>query len=111
MERPPQKNTEPTGELFGLQLQNVTPDLAEQLKVKSTAGALVINVSPGSPAANADLQRGDLITEIDEKTVTDADAARKLLINHDVNRGVLLFIERKGQKTYTVIKLPNKTQN
>ena len=103
-ENAPAKSASRPDALYGLQLQNITPDVAEQFKVKSSAGVLVTEVAPGSPAAEADLQRGDLITEIDEKPVTDADTARKLLAGHDVKRGVLLFIERKGQKTYTVIK-------
>lgn len=106
-EKPSSAISEPAGDLYGLQLQNVTPDLAGQFNLKSPAGVLVTDVTPGSPAAEADLQRGDLITEIDEKPVADADTARKLLGSHDAKRGVLLFIERKGQKTYTVIK-PDK---
>ena len=104
MEKASQKNAAPTADLYGLQLQNITPELAGQFNLKSTTGVLLTDIAPGSPAAEADLQRGDLITEIDEKPVTDADAARKLLVNHDVKRGVLLFMERKGQKIYTVIK-------
>ena len=98
------KTAAPVGDLYGLQLQNITRDLAEQFGLKSVIGVMVTDVAAGSPAAEADLQRGDVITEIDEKPVTDADAARKLLNSHDVKRGLLLFIERKGQKTYTVIK-------
>ncbi len=52
-------------ELYGLQLQDITPDLAGQFNLKSSTGVLVADVARGSPAAEADLQRGDLITEID----------------------------------------------
>ena len=104
MEKTPEKTAPATVELYGLQLQNITPEIAGQFKLKTTGGVLVTDVAPGSPAAEADLQRGDVITEIDEKPVADTTAARKLLSSHDTKRGVLLFIERKGQKTYTVIK-------
>ena len=98
-EKSSSKSVVPDRELYGLQLQNITPD-----PLKSSNGVLVIGVAPGSAAAEADLQNGDLITEIDEKPVSSVDAVRKLLADHDPKHGVLLFIERKGQKTYTVIK-------
>jgi Do/DeqQ family serine protease len=104
MEKAPVKTAAPTADLYGLQLQNITPEIAEQFKLKASAGALVTDVAQGSPAAEADLHQGDLITEIDEKPVADADSARKLLENHDGKRPVLLFIEGKRGKTYTVIK-------
>ena len=94
----------PKSSLYGLQLQEVTKELLEQLKLKSASGALVSDVEPDSPAALADIQRGDLITEVDEKPVADAAACRKLIASHDSKKGILLFIERKGQKTYAVIK-------
>ena len=86
-------------DFYGLQLKNISPDAP-----KSSTGVLVEGVVPGSPAAEADLQIGDVITEIDEKPVLNMEAARKLLADHEPSHGVLLFIERKGQKTYTVIK-------
>jgi len=96
------KSGSSTDDFYGLQLQNSTPD-----PLKSSAGVLVVKVAPGSPAAEADLQIGDVITEIDEKPVPNVDTVQKLWTNHHGKNGILLFIERKGQKTYTVIQ-PDK---
>ena len=90
----------PDSGFYGLQLQDIPPGRAGQ----SSNGVVVIQVAPGSPAAEADLQIGDVITEIDEKPVPSVEAFRKLLASHEATRGILLFIERKGQKTYTVLK-------
>ena len=89
---------------FGLQLQDVTKGLAEKLKLKAQSGALVTNVSPGSPAAESDLHREDVITEVDQKSVANAEQCRKLIAEADTKKGAILFIDRKGQKTYTVLK-------
>jgi S1-C subfamily serine protease len=99
---PPKKEADP--ETYGLQLQNVTKELADKLKLKSAAGALVTDVTPGSAASDSDVQREDVIQEIDRKPVADAAAANKLLRDHDPKKDPLLFIDRKGQKTYTVLK-------
>lgn len=85
----------------GLQLQDVTKELASQMGLKSVTGALVADVESGSAAAEADVQRGDVITEVNQKPVANAEECRKAL---QEGKGGLLFIERKGRKTYTVIK-------
>jgi Do/DeqQ family serine protease len=104
----PEKKSPPKPErsenLYGLQLQDVTKELADQLQLKSRTGALVSHVDPGSPAALADIQREDLITEVNEQAVADAATCAKLIQSHDAKKGILLFIDRKGQKTYSVIK-------
>jgi Do/DeqQ family serine protease len=59
---------------LGAQLQAVTPDLAEGLGLKRPAGALVANVTAGSPAARAGLKTGDLIVGVDGQAVDDPNA-------------------------------------
>ena len=88
----------------GLHLADVTQAVADRLGLKKTAGALVSAVDPDSPAAIAGIQRDDVLTEIDSKAVADASVARKLLDSHDGKKALLLFVERKGQKTYAVLK-------
>jgi serine protease Do len=89
---------------YGLELQDLTPEVAEKSKVKATAGALVTNVAPNSAASLAGVQRGDVITEVDSQPVKDAATCRSLIEKHSTQKGVLLFIDRKGQKTYAVLK-------
>ena len=79
--------------------------LGDAKEDKQRPGAVVTAVDPGSPAAIAGIQRDDILTEIDGKPVTDSAAARKLLESHEGAKALLLFIERKGQKTYAVVKI------
>lgn len=89
----------------GLRLGEVTQAIADRLGLKTRSGALVTGIDPESPAAIAGIQKEDVITEIDSKPAPDVATARKLLESHADTKAVLLFIERKGQKTYAVLKL------
>ncbi len=56
---------------LGVNLQDVTPALAEEFGIKDTRGALVAEVSPRSPAEKAGLQNGDVITQFDGREIRD----------------------------------------
>jgi len=64
---------------WGLQLQTLTEELAEQMDCQGLSGALVTDVHPGSPAAEAGLEPGDLIMEVSKKAVTSAEACAQTL--------------------------------
>ena len=64
---------------IGVEIQQVTPDLADNLGLKDTAGALVAEAQKGSPAAAAGVKSGDVITAVDGETVADPhDLARRI---------------------------------
>src|ERR1043166_2739289 len=59
---------------LGAKLQDVNAEIAESLGLKRPGGALVANVSSGSPAARAGLKTGDLIVTVDGQNVDDPNA-------------------------------------
>jgi serine protease Do len=64
---------------IGVQITNVTRDLADSLGLPKAQGAAVSNVEDGSPAAKADLQPGDVILKIDGHNVEgSADLSRTI---------------------------------
>ncbi|HEY1865126.1 MAG TPA: Do family serine endopeptidase [Roseiarcus sp.] len=64
---------------IGVQIQNVTADLADDLGLKETTGALVSVAQKDSPAAAAGVKSGDVITAVDGETVADPhDLARRI---------------------------------
>jgi len=84
---------------FGLRVQDLTPEIAEQLGVEADAGVLVTNVDPASPADAAGLRRGDLILEVDRSEVKSAaDLQERLEAAGD--RSLLLV--RRGDATIFV---------
>jgi serine protease Do len=89
---------------LGLGLQTLSPQMAERLELpKTLRGALIAQVRPGSPAEEAGLQDGDVITEVDRKPVTSADEATKAL-GQARTGGHLLRIQRKDMALYVVVQ-------
>jgi S1-C subfamily serine protease len=89
---------------FGLQVQDITPDLKQELGLKSDTGVVVSEVAPNSPAAVADIQPGDVITEVGHATVTDSRSFEKVLGEQTGKPNLLLLLDRKGVKTYSIVK-------
>src|SRR6201995_5568952 len=64
---------------IGVQIQPVTPEIADSLGLKKAAGALVAEPQANGPAAKAGIESGDVITSVNKKPVEDArDLARKI---------------------------------
>ena len=67
-------------------------------------GVIVTDVADNSIAAAQDIQREDVITEVDGKTVTNVATFREALNKADPRKGILLYLDRKGSKTFAVLK-------
>jgi serine protease Do len=61
---------------LGVSIQDLSPDLAKSFNLKDQTGALVSGVMENSPADKAGLKRGDLVIELDGKTVADSISLR-----------------------------------
>src|SRR5439155_16357883 len=59
---------------FGLQVQELTKDVAERLHLSAQQGVIVTDVEDNSIAAAQDIQREDVITEVDGKPVTNVQS-------------------------------------
>src|SRR6266550_2584603 len=101
--QPPQPSQESVGK-FGLQVQELTEQVAKRLKLPVQQGVIVTSVEDNSIAAAQDIQREDVITEVDGKPVTNVQSFRDALNKADPKRGVLLYLDRKGSKTFAVLK-------
>jgi serine protease Do len=101
--RPAQPERQEVGK-FGLQVQELTKDVAERLHLPIQKGVVVTDVEDNSIAAAQDIQREDVITEVDGKPVTNVQSFREALNKADPKRGVLLYLDRKGSKTFAVLK-------
>jgi serine protease Do len=89
---------------FGLQVQDLTKEVATRLKLGVQQGVIVTDVADNSLAAAQDIQREDVITEVDGKRVTNVALFRDALNKADPRKGVLLYLDRKGSKTFAVLK-------
>jgi len=64
----------------GVELQEITPDLADSFKLGTTAGVLVAGVQRGSPADRAGIKPGDIIMTVDGNQAKDPDSMRSLIV-------------------------------
>ena len=98
------KNREEEVGKFGLQVQELTKEMAQRFKLGVQKGVIVTDVTENSLAAQQGIEREDVITEVDGKPVTDVKTFREALNKADPKRGVLLYLDRKGSKTFAVLK-------
>jgi serine protease Do len=82
---------------LGILPQDVTPSMAKALGVQNSSGALVGDVTSGSPAAKGGLEKGDIITEINGQPIGDANALRLKVGTMDPNARVNLKVLRDGK--------------
>lgn len=91
------------GGLQGIKVQELTPELAQQLNLPAgTHGVVVSDVDPASPAAG-DLQRGDVIQEVNHQPVASVEQYRKALSSAG-NQPVLLLVNSGGVTHYVVVE-------
>jgi len=101
---PPVPPTPEDSNKFGLQVQELTKEVAAHLNLQVQQGVIVTDVADNSLAATQDIQRGDVITEIDGKRVTNVASFRDALNKADPHKGILLYMDRRGSKTFAVLK-------
>ncbi|HVQ19596.1 MAG TPA: trypsin-like peptidase domain-containing protein [Terrimicrobiaceae bacterium] len=92
----PQPEREPKVGNHGLETEDVAP--------AGTGGVRVVEVRPGSPADAAGLIAGDVITEIAGKPVKGKAGFEAALAAADPARGLMLMVNREGQKTFAILK-------
>jgi serine protease Do len=90
---------------IGLKVQNLTPDIAEQLGYQNEKGVVIIDVDSGSPADEAGLQPGMLIAEVDKKPVNNVDEFYKLAKKGIQEGSVMLLVKFKDVSQYVVIDM------
>ncbi|MBV9489641.1 MAG: PDZ domain-containing protein, partial [Verrucomicrobia bacterium] len=90
---------------YGLQVQDISPELVQELGLKSDRGVVVTAVEPNSPAAVADIQTGDVITEVGRSAVSDTKSFQKIVAEQQGKPNLLLLLDRKGVKTYSIVKM------
>jgi serine protease Do len=106
---------EATGEVtrgyLGVQIQAITPELAKSLNLKDTKGALVADVTMGSPADTAGIKRGDVIVAIDGKEVAEMHALPPLVAAMPIGKEVPVTILRNGAEQavrVTIGRMPSE---
>ncbi|MBI1275571.1 Do family serine endopeptidase [bacterium] len=83
---------------LGVKIQAVSKEIAESINLGESKGALVVDVTPNSPATKAGLVAGDVITRFDNQPVTDMRSFPKMVAQTAIGREVPLTVWRQGKE-------------
>ena len=98
---------------IGVQIQSVTPEIADSLGLKSVQGALVAEPQSGGPAAKAGIEAGDVITSVNGATIKDARELARQIGGLPPGTSVKLALLHKGAEkavTLTLGQLPDQRE-
>jgi serine protease Do len=98
---------------IGVQIQPVTPDIADSLGLKKAEGALVAEPQANGPAAKAGIESGDVITKVNGEAVKDARELARTIGSMPPGNAVKLDVLHKGQDkvvNITLGQLPNSVE-
>jgi Do/DeqQ family serine protease len=89
---------------LGISVEPLTPELAQRAGVpRTTKGILIEEVNPDGRAADAGLQPGDVIEEINREPVASVDELRAA-VRKAGDRPVLLLVNRQGQERFVTVR-------
>lgn len=92
------------GALEGVEVEELTPDIAKELNLPArTHGVVISSVDPSSAAASQGITRGDVIQEVNHKPVANVDEYRRALAGAD-KQPVLLLVNHGGATRYVVVE-------
>jgi serine protease Do len=98
------KSEAPDSALEGVTVENVTPEMAHELKLSpATKGVVVDEVSPASRAAEAGLKPGDVIQEANHRPVKSVSDFRSAVNAKSKDDPVLLLVNREGSTIFLTV--------
>lgn len=99
-----EEQTAALGDPLGIQVQDITPELAQSLELGSSDGVLVSDVKPGETAGEAGVRRGDVIAEVNRKPVRSVSEYKSIVSKVKSGGTVLLLVKRGGNTIYIAVK-------
>ena len=96
---------------LGVNIQPVTEDMAESMGMKTAKGAIVAEAMSGTPAADAGLKAGDVITKLNGQVVDDAsDLTRRIGSFKPSDKVELTYIRDGAEKTAQITLADQKNE-
>ena len=95
----------PTGILSDLDVRELNDELASRYGLKaSERGVVVVGVKSGSTAEEMGVREGDIILEVNRKTVSSLKSYEQAASGFTKDQAVLLLLKRKGQTIYLTLR-------
>ncbi len=90
---------------LGVQIQNMTADIAESVGLAEAKGAIVSEPQKGSPADKAGIRSGDVITAVDGKKIKGSKELAKLIASYSPKEKAAISIWRNGGAKEIIVEL------
>ena len=90
---------------LGVNIQTVTDELAEGLKLPRPSGALVSNVADGSPASDAGIEKGDVILKFDGRDIGEMRRLPRIVADTPIDKTVDVVLWRDGREQRVKVKI------
>ena len=90
---------------LGMTVEEITPELAENLGISDTGGIVVVKVEDNSPAAEAGLKAGDVILEVDQAPTKNVKEFNRKIENYKAGDTILLLVKRRGATIFLTLKV------
>jgi serine protease Do len=90
---------------IGVQIQSITPEIAENLGLGDSRGAIVAEPDPSGPAKRAGIDAGDIITAVNGKHIADSRELARTIGALPPGSSVKLTVVRKGQEKAVAVTL------
>jgi serine protease Do len=92
------------GNYFGMTVQNITPQLAERMRLSEITGVVVTGVREGSPADEAGVKPRDIILQVNKVKITSLKDYRREVSKKSAQDKTLLLIKRGKSTIYIAIR-------
>ena len=92
---------------LGVEIREITPELAKKVHFTGTKGVLVVDVTKGGPAEKAGMKKDDVIVGFGDKEVVDSAVLRNRVADSPVGQEVKVVVMRDGQREELTVRIGN----
>lgn len=91
---------------LGINVVGLDDSIVEEFDLQATSGVLIVDIEPGSPAADGGLSVGDVIVKIGDREVTGLRDYRSIMEELEGRTKAIAFMVQRGEHTYFVAVKP-----
>jgi serine protease Do len=103
-QKPETRPSEEKADIYGMDVQELTPALAKKFGITEEEGVLVSDITPGGPAYQAGIRAGDLIVEVNRQKVAGMEDYERIISAVKPGESIVVLRVRDNNSLYVVIE-------
>jgi serine protease Do len=101
-----EKEADKAAPSLGLTVKEITTEIARYFGLSETSGLVIVEVERPSPGAEAGLQPGDIILEIEQESIETVQEFNRAISKYQGGDTILFLIKRRGSTLYLTLNVP-----